>query len=77
MEAEASKIRQSFAAYLEMAHEGNEITILKHGKPEAKLIGIKIKPKQADDIEDFFSMRVDDQEDGTNYVNRIRSKRRW
>lgn len=76
MKAEASKVRQDFAAFLKIVGEGQEVVITKHGVDQAKFVPIADALPSDDDDVDAFCKISRLKADGVTLVNRMRARRR-
>lgn len=78
MNIEASKLRKRFATYIDMAHEGVDVVITKHGKPHVRLVAFDREKIQDDDVVvDFIGMWKKRKRSGVSVVNKLRTQNRF
>lgn len=78
MDIEASKLRKDFSNYIDMAHEGVDVVITKHGKPHVRLVAFARDQIQNDDVvADFTRMWKKRKTSGVSMVNKLRAQNRF
>lgn len=70
-----SDAKARFSELVERAEGGEEVTIMRHGRPVAKIVGIE-KPRKALDVEALRAltskMPMYEDPDGLSFVERMR-----
>lgn len=75
-EVDISKARRKLASYVRMARSGRAVILTRHGKQQAKLVGMADPaPAARNDITEFFGMWRDKRQSGEAIVRHLRKPR--